>query len=423
MRAVELYRSVPRYVAARTLSGRLPGMPAAGVATAPLRLADRPGYPPPSRPGWVRLRPRLSGICGSDLATVTGRSSFYFSPLVSLPFTPGHEVVADLLDDVAASDDGPALAAGTRVVLAPVLGCAARGVAPCPACASGERTRCDRVTLGHVSPGLQTGFCADTGGGWSTEMLAHRSQLFAVPDAMPDVTAVLVEPLACAVRAVRRADVASGERVLVVGAGAVGLLTLVALRALSPGAHVTAVAKHPRQRDRAAALGADVVLAPSDLLAGVRRATQALRVSPERGADYLLGGVDVALECTGGGLDEVLRVVRAEGRVVLTGLPTRAPDLTPLWFREISLVGAYAASPDDFAIALRIAADAPLDGLVGAVYPLERWRDALDHALGAGRLGTTKVALGASSTGTDPTGTAQAGGARLTTTATGRESR
>lgn len=396
MRAVELYRSVPRYVAARTISSALPRVPAAGLASAPLRLADRPGYPPPSREGWARVRPRLSGICGSDLATVTGRSSFYFSPLVSLPFTPGHEVVGDLLDDVPTGADeasGSAMRAGTRVVLAPVLGCAARGLEPCAGCASGERSRCDRVTLGHVSPGLQTGFCADTGGGWSTEMLAHRSQLFAVPEGLPDERAVLAEPLACAVRSARRAAVQPGERVLVLGAGAVGLLTLVALRALVPGIEMTVVAKHPRQRERALALGAAAVLAPSDLLGGVRRTSQAIRLSPERGDDYLLGGVDVALECTGGGLGHALRVTRAGGRVVLSGLPTTTPDLTPLWFREITLIGAYAASPEDMTTALALAETATLDGLVGAAYPLDRWRDALDHALGAGRLGTTKVVL------------------------------
>ena len=66
----------------------------------------------------------LSGICGSDLATIAGRSSFYFSPLVSLPFVPGHEVVGELLDDC---ED---LAAGQRVVLSSVLACAARGEDP-----------------------------------------------------------------------------------------------------------------------------------------------------------------------------------------------------------------------------------------------------------------------------------------------------
>ena len=67
-------------------------------------------------PGWVRVRPLLSGICGSDLATLTGASSLYLSPLVSLPFTLVHEVVGELLDAA------PGMPAGTRVVLDPVGG-------------------------------------------------------------------------------------------------------------------------------------------------------------------------------------------------------------------------------------------------------------------------------------------------------------
>ena len=123
--------------------------------------------------GWARLRTRLSGICGSDLGALSGRTSLYFSALVSMPFVPGHEVVADLLDDC---DDLPA---GTRVVIDPVLTCAARGVEPCEACASGATNRCGRITVGDLQPGLQTGFCADTGGGWGEVLTAHRSQLHA----------------------------------------------------------------------------------------------------------------------------------------------------------------------------------------------------------------------------------------------------
>ena len=394
--AVEVYRSVPRYVAARALAGRLPSLAASSAA--PLRLVSRPGQEP--RTGWARVRPRLAGICGSDLATVTGRSSFYFSSLVSMPFVPGHEVVGDLLDDVETPRGR--LSAGTRVVLAPVLNCAARGLPPCAGCAADRPTRCDNVTSGHLAPGLQTGYCADTGGGWSGELRAHGSQLFAVPDGIPDEVAVLVEPLACAVHAARRAEVLPGERVLVVGAGAIGLLTLLALRALTPADSLLVAAKHPKQKDWARRFGAGQVLGSSnsgsgDLVGAVRRTTRAMQLKPERGSPYLLGGVDVTLECSGGGLETALRVTRAGGRVVLSGLPTSSPDLTPLWFRELSLVGAYAAAADDFTTALDLAADATtgalLGELVGATYPLDRWRDALDHALSAGRLGTGRVAF------------------------------
>src|SRR5437870_10640967 len=193
--SLELYRSVPRYVAARAVGERFPGLLAGPVA--PLRLVNRDD-PRPRAEGWARVRPRLAGICGSDLSTIAGRSSFYFSPLVSMPFVPGHEVVGELLDDV----DG--LTTGTRVVLDPVLACAARGLEPCSSCASGATGRCDRVTVGHVAPGLQTGYCADTGGGGGRMLVAHRSQLVPVPDPMTDTNAALVATLACASHAVPR---------------------------------------------------------------------------------------------------------------------------------------------------------------------------------------------------------------------------
>ncbi|MGH9269270.1 MAG: alcohol dehydrogenase catalytic domain-containing protein, partial [Acidimicrobiales bacterium] len=220
--ALELYRSAPRYLAARALGPVLPGLLAGPLS--PLRLVDR-DEPRPTAEGWARLRPLLAGICGSDLNTLSGGSSFYFTALVSMPFVPGHEVVARLLDDV----DG--LKAGDRVVLDPILSCSARGVVPpCSPCSAAEPGLCERVTGGHVSPGLQTGYCADTGGGWGGMLVAHRSQLHRVPEGMSDAAAVMVEPLACAVRAARRGGVERDATVLVVGAGAVGLLTLLALK-------------------------------------------------------------------------------------------------------------------------------------------------------------------------------------------------
>ncbi|MBX6390868.1 MAG: alcohol dehydrogenase catalytic domain-containing protein [Frankia sp.] len=415
-RGLQLYRSVPRYAAARVLSSRVPALAgAAATAAAPLRLVDD-GDPPLPGPGWVTVRPTLAGICGSDLATVTGQSSFYFSPLVSMPFTPGHEIVGTLQSAVALAD-GRELAAGSRVVIDPVLGCAARGLTPpCAGCAAGTTSRCDRVTVGHLAPGLQTGFCRDTGGGWSRALVAHHSQLHPVPDGLPDERAVLVEPLATAVHTAGRARVAPGDRVLVVGAGAVGLFTLLALRAYTRAGHITVVAKHRAQVELARRFGADEVLSPSDALGGVRRATRALRAEPEFGGPFLLGGVDVAIDCAGNAssLSTALRVTRAGGRVVLSGVPSGAVDLTPLWYRELELVGTYATSGragdevapagaagldgpagarSDFGRAFELAASAPLDGVVSAVYPLARWREALDHALSAGRLGAVKIAF------------------------------
>ncbi|HEX9775727.1 MAG TPA: zinc-binding dehydrogenase [Actinomycetota bacterium] len=383
--ALELYRSVPKYLAARAIGPKLPGLLAGPVAS--LRLVDREDPVPPAD-GWGRIRPTLSGICGSDLTTIAGRSSFYFTALVSMPFTPGHEVVGSLADDV----DG--LPAGQRVVIDPVLSCGARGVEPaCAPCSTGEHGLCERVTGGHVSVGLQTGYCHDTGGGWSEAMVAHRRQMHAVPEEMSDETAVMIEPLACALHAVRRAAVPRDASVLVVGAGTVGLLTTIALRESSEAGEIIVVAKHAHQADLARRFGASEVVTPTEALGSVRRATRAFRLHPERSSPFLLGGVDVAFECVGSkdGLDLALRATRARGRVVLSGMPERA-DLTPAWFRELEIVGAYSGA-GAFPDAVRIAGEMDLGALVGASYPLDRWREAVDHALSAGRLGTVKVAF------------------------------
>src|SRR5262249_17801710 len=145
----------------------------------PLRLITRPEPRPPAA-GWTRVRPFLSGVCGSDLGLLTGRNSPYLSAVVSLPFTPGHAGVGEALDAV------PGIPRGSRVVLDPVLGCAPRGVDPCRWCGIGEHSRCDHITTGRVSAGMQTGYCADTGGGWSQLLVAHHSQLHLVPDGLDD---------------------------------------------------------------------------------------------------------------------------------------------------------------------------------------------------------------------------------------------
>lgn len=407
--ALQYHRSPGRFLAARAVAATPFGHRLAGPLTssvAPLRLVDRPDPVARSESGWVRVAPILSGICGSDLSLLTGRSSPYLGPLTSMPFVLGHEIVGNTLDDLAD------LPSGSRVVVDPVLGCAARGVDPCPSCTAGRPNRCDHVTTGHLAAGLQTGYCTDTGGGWSRRLLAHRSQLHPVPDSMPDEVAVLVEPLACAVHAVRRTLVPAGASVLVVGAGTVGLLTLLALRKLTAAGEIHIIAKHRHQADRARSLGASHVLEPDRATRSLRRSTGAMMLQPELGPAFLLGGADIAIECTGGssGVDTALRSVRAGGTVVLSGMPSGPVDLTPLWYRELVLVGAYASNnptvasaedsvPDaeddraDFPQAIELAASGALDGYLDSIYPLHQWREALEHATTAGRSGTIKVAF------------------------------
>jgi len=403
MKALLIERQLHRFAAARAAS--LVAGPASGIGVGPLRLAD---VDPPELPGpgWQRLRPRLAGICGSDLHTVDGASSRYFEPIVSFPFVPGHEVVADVLD-------GPL--AGRRVVLEPVLGCVARGIdPPCAACASGRKGACERIAFGHLRPGLQTGYCRDTGGGWSTGLVAHESQLHAVPDDFSDEAAVMVEPAACAVHAACASDITGGERVIVLGAGTLGLCVIAALRALClPGALV-AVAKHSNQRKLARDLGADQVVKPGEHKRAARRLSGSLALESDNGdIERLTGGVDLVVDCVGSAdsLAQCLEVVRPGGRIVLVGMPgVVRVDLAPLWQREIELRGAYAYGSEDrpegprstFQLAFELVREARLERLVSARYPLERYEDAVAHAAAAGRRGAVKIVFDMRKGGSGP---------------------
>jgi threonine dehydrogenase-like Zn-dependent dehydrogenase len=372
MKALVFSRKPARYAAAMVAGSLRPGR---GARYGPLSLRD---VDPPELPGpgWLRFRPRLSGICGSDMATIDGQSSRYFEPIVSFPFTPGHEVVGDLED-------------GRRAVVVPVLNCATRGVAPpCEQCAAGRINRCERIAFGHLEPGLQSGFCESTGGGWSQEMVVHPSQVVQVPEALSDEQAVMVEPLACAVHAARQ--VAAG-RVAVIGAGTLGLLTIAALRRLSPATEILATAKHPDQRHWAKELGADAICAPGELARTIRSTTGSLVIG-----DQLTAGAPAVVDCVGSEatLTQALQVVAPGGTVHAVGMPARTTlDLTSLWHRETSLRGCYAYERADFDTALELVASLDLGRLVTAVYPLSRYEDAVDHAAHAGARGAVKIAF------------------------------
>jgi threonine dehydrogenase-like Zn-dependent dehydrogenase len=408
-------RSLPRFAAARVVSSFGSGR-AAGVG--PLRLVDQDAPAVPAA-GWVHVDPVLSGICGSDLATLDGRSSRYFEDIVSFPFVPGHEVVGTVAADTVGADGG-VLSAGSRVVIQPVLGCAARGIdPPCPACRAGNVGNCGYLAFGHLRPGLQTGFCADTGGGWSTAgLVAHTSQLYAVPDELSDADAVTVEPLACAVHAVLAAPLEAGDVVAVLGAGTLGLLVTAALSQLAVGGRcappsaLLVGARYAHQQRLARELGATEALPPDQLARAVRRHSRSLSWGGPSGVTATLsGGADVVFDCVGSAesIAQSLAMVRPRGTVALVGMPGKVTvDLAPLWHREVRLAGAYAygterppPSPGErdgdgtptFAVAFDVAQAQHTGRLVSATYPLTRFEDAVAHAGAAGRRGAVKIAF------------------------------
>ncbi|MGE5483142.1 MAG: zinc-dependent alcohol dehydrogenase [Bacteroidota bacterium] len=228
MRAIRYHLSLPRYGLQQLLGRRFPGV----YHRAPFACVRADDIPVPAlpRPGWVRIRPILAGICGSDMGTVMGKNSPALSPFVSFPAVLGHEVVGRIAEIAAGGTESPRRAApetvdtgaaatatagtvrgangelrvGDRVVVDPALGCEARGLELCPACQRGEAYLCERNSEGPFAPGLILGFCRDLPGSWAEELVAPAVQTFRVPDEVSDEKAVLVEPFAVSLRAALR---------------------------------------------------------------------------------------------------------------------------------------------------------------------------------------------------------------------------
>ncbi len=389
-------KSVPRYLLMRAGAKRIKNLETGRFSPLQLEGAPEPELPTPE---WVRVKPLFSGICGSDLGTLSSQNSPYFSPITSPPFVMGHEVVG------VVTDDNSGFCAGERVVLEPALGCAVRGIdPPCPYCAVGRHALCQNVARGTISPGIQTGFCRDTGGGWTQRTLvAHPSQLHRVPEALSDEAAVALEPLACAVHAALKANPKPGDTTLVIGAGNIGLFTVAALRRLTDAGRIICVAKHERQREEALRLGADEVVHPKQIYAELPGMLGTEAMKPELGKPVVMGGAEKVLECVGspGTMEDALRLTKPGGEVSLVGMPgaRSSLDLTALWYKEIVFSGAYAYGKEihrgertsSFELAIKIAPEIKLKTMVGPRFRLEEYRDAIAAARSSGREGHVKV--------------------------------
>ena len=397
MRALQIRRSAGRFGMARVASAVAPAT-AARLGPLELRTYDDPEYP---GDGWHRVNTRLAGICGSDLSLVEGHASMYFEEYVSFPFTPGHEVVGELDD-------------GQRVILEPVIGHEARGHRPpFEGAAPGDGDDYAHLATasvdGMIEPGIQTGFCCSTGGGWAPWFWAHESQLHRIPDDLPDERAVLVEPLAGGVHAALMAwpTVADVDRpvVAVLGAGTMGLAAIAGLRRYVPGVRIVVGARYPHQMALAKAIGADVVVESTKLDRAVRRETGGHLIG-----NMLSSGAHVTIDAVGTStsISDSVRITRPRGRVVLLGMPAEVRlDLTGLWHRETELKGAYTygteTMPDGttartFDLAIDTAGHYEAERLLSATYHLDDHVDALAHAAAAGRRGAVKIAFDMRST-------------------------
>ena len=392
MKALQIRRQATKFGMARIASAVAPAT-AARVGPLEYRTIDDPECP---GDGWHRVRTRLTGICGSDLSLVEGHASMYFEDYVTFPFVPGHEVVGELDD-------------GSRVVIEPVIGHAARGYPlPFDGAAPGDGDDYAHLAVpsvdGSVEPGIQTGFCCSTGGGWAPWFWAHESQLHRIADDMPDERAVLVEPVAGGIHAALLAAPTIADVkdpvVAVLGAGTMGLAAIAGLKRYLPDARIVVGGRYPHQMAFAKALGADVVVQASKLDQAVRR-----EVGCHMIAGALSSGAHVTIDAVGNSesITDCLRITRPRGRVVLLGMPADVRlDLTGLWHRETELKGAYTygtetlpdgSSARTFDLAIDTANHYEAERLLSATYRLDDHIDALAHAAAAGRRGAVKIAF------------------------------
>lgn len=308
-------------------------------------------------PGMVLLRSRLVGICGSDQHYFEHGYCASFVP--DRPFVLGHEVMAV----VEAVNDVDTVRAGQRVAVNPARACGF-----CEYCKAGRINLCTRtVMLGSAST------TPPTNGGLAEFVVVRADQCHILPDSVDESLGAMMEPFAVALHAVKRAGSVSGRRVLVTGAGAIGLLAAVTARAFGASPVVISDLVLER-RTKAEQLGIDAVLDPSAQDFTAR-------------AGVLSGdGFDFVFEASGAplALRSAFELVRPGGTIVQIGTLGTADIPLPankLMNKEIHLIGSMRyGNVFDEAIRLVAAGRVDLRPLVNAVYPLTETLKAFEFA-------------------------------------------
>jgi len=288
-----------------------------------IRLEEMPI--PQIGPGELLMQTEASGICGSDVME--------WYRMHKVPLVLGHEVAGVV---VQVGEGVGRYKVGDRITAAHHVPCNT-----CHYCLSGSHTVCDTLRKTNFHPG---GFAEYI----RLPAINVDRGTFRLPDEVSFEGATFVEPVACVLRAQRRAGMRAGCSVLVIGSGIAGLLHVHLARALGAG-RVVATDLVQHRLEAARRFGADVALhAEDDVPAHIRRMT-----------DGRLA--DVVIVCTGaeGAIAQALKSVERHGTVLFFA-PT-GPGLTfPLsindlfWRNEITLTTSYAGSPADHAAALEL---------------------------------------------------------------------
>ena len=310
---------------------------------------------PALAPGEALVRMSACGICGSDKAGAHGEHVF-FKP----PYYPGHEVVGVVLELL---HDATGLRVGDRVTIEPTLICG-----HCKPCRNGAENLCEN---------LEFFGCGFREGGMADVFAVRADRLHRVPDGFTDRQAALIEPLATPVHAVRLVGDLRGKAVAVLGAGTIGLLTLVAAR-YAGARKVVSTDPLANKRQMALELGADATVdATVEDLAGTVRGE-------------LGESADVVFDCVShqSTLESAVKMAIKGGVVGVVGGPRRPVtlDLPVLQEYQIRLQGCatYRARDFDQAVAIISSGAFDADRLVTSTFPLTKAADAF-AAISSGR--------------------------------------
>ena len=405
MKAVQFNFTYPRYALGLALGRWFPSLLWSGASCTQMRQVPEPALPGPD---WARVNTHLAGVCGTDLGTIYLKTSPYYSPFSAFPFTFGHEQVGAIAE-LGAEVSGFKL--GQRVVVEPTLWCAPRGFAKqdwCEYCQRGETNRCLHRRDGALAPGLFIGSCRDTGGSWSSNFVAHQSQLIAVPDSISDENVLMIEPFSCGLHAALTEMPEDDATILILGAGTIGLVTLAALRALGSKAYIIVSARYEHQAEAAKRLGASEVINGRNLYSEVAGLTGAELLKPVLGKLVVEGGADWVYECTGNdnSLDDANRLAKRGGTVVLVGVPGQAKgiDWSAIFSQELRLLSATEFGHADqyqgktwrtFDLAIKLMAEGKVDlgWMVSRKYALGDYKRALGDLSHKGSQGIIKAAF------------------------------
>ncbi len=339
MKAMVLNAGPARYAALqalRPLSRRF-------CYTGPFSSVSLEEVPEPALPSpeWVKIRTVLCGFCGSDLNLILMKDSPTAMPFTSFPCVPGHEICGEIIE---AGTGARGWEPGDMVCVCPALNCEARGISPpCASCARGLIMNCENFAEGLLAPGMFTGICSDVNGGFAPYLVAHRSQLFRVPDGLSLRSAVLTEPLAVSLQAVLDNMPAADESVLVIGGGVIGVFVVKAIRALGTRCSITVAEPSPFAAEYSRNSGADAVIS-GDLISAAVSITGGRAYKPVIGDPVVMGGFTriydtVASSAT---LRASMRILAAGGTLSVLGIGNSVKlDMTPLWLKRQTIRGCY----------------------------------------------------------------------------------